>query len=109
MKITLVIFAVIALYTAGCMSYRAGTKIEADKIAQIKKGRTTRAEIEALLGPPMSVGMMGGGRRLLVYRYTEVSRRVKGSSFIPYAGAFVGGATGESRYQTLQIMVRNGD
>jgi outer membrane protein assembly factor BamE (lipoprotein component of BamABCDE complex) len=52
----LVLFILTAL--TGCM--HTGQAISSDKLAQIKKGRTTKSQVVALLGPPNSQipGMM---------------------------------------------------
>lgn len=88
---------VIAIFVAGCMSHQYGTKIDSNKVSQIKKGVTTKAEVEALLGAPSHAGITGDGRRMMTYSYTESSSQ---ASFIPF-----GGASGKSRTQTLQIMI----
>ncbi len=89
----------LALALVGCIT--AGDKVDRDKVSQIKKGVTTRAEVEALLGPPTHVAIVGNGTRLMIYEYHET--KVKGQNFIPYAGAFIGGT--DNRRQNLQIIL----
>jgi outer membrane protein assembly factor BamE (lipoprotein component of BamABCDE complex) len=95
----------------GCASntYESGTPMSADKISQIKKGVTTRAEVEALLGPPDFVSLVGDGKRVMSYHYssTQTEAHATAATFIPYAGLFVGGAKGQSQThtQTLQVIL----
>jgi len=93
------LMALVMALAVGCMS--SGQKLEEDKVSQIKKGVTTRAEVEALLGQPSHVTIVGNGKRIMFYQYYEM--KAKGTSFIPYAGAFVGGTN--NRQQMLQIML----
>jgi outer membrane protein assembly factor BamE (lipoprotein component of BamABCDE complex) len=57
MKWNLMILACCLTLMAGCASY--GNKMDRSKLDQIKKGVTTRAEVEALFGPPMTTALMG--------------------------------------------------
>lgn len=57
-------------------SLQYGTKIEPATVAQLKKGVTTRTQVEALFGPPQQVVMMGDGKRMMLYgHYTAGERR----------------------------------
>jgi len=81
----------------------------ADKVAQIKKGSTTRTEVEALLGPPANVSILPDGKRMLMYTYVsnKMDAHANATAYIPYVGLFAGGGKGENQNhsQTLQIMV----
>ena len=109
---------------AGCAS--SGRKIEADKISQIQKGVSTRADVERLLGPPTHVGLAGDGKRILVYNHfssdgsKHAATRAVGTvlgGIIPggglgglYATQAAGAAVGASgqtknRQQTVQIII----
>jgi outer membrane protein assembly factor BamE (lipoprotein component of BamABCDE complex) len=89
----------LALCIAGCTS--SGTKLDQSRVSEIQKGVTTRAEVEAKLGPPDYVAMMPDGRRQLVYNHSETS--LSAGSFIPFANTFTSG--GNTRRQTLQILI----
>ena len=95
----------------GCVSQdiESGTKISHDKVAQIKKGVTTRAEVEQLLGPPANVTIMPEGKRQLTYSYmsTKTDAHATAASFIPYVGLVAGGAKAENqtRTQSLQVLI----
>ena len=113
----------LCLATSGCATTEHGTKIERDSLAQIKKGTTTRAEAERLLGAPASVSVLPDGKRMLLYQYSSSSRGVtKGgvaatvaSSALlvinPIAGMVAssatdaGGTRSSTRTQTLQVLV----
>jgi outer membrane protein assembly factor BamE (lipoprotein component of BamABCDE complex) len=94
---------------AGCASSSYGTKLDKNKVAQIQKGVTTRAEVEQMLGQPENVSLMGDGRRMMMYSYTESNAHVKGTSFIPIAGAFMGGSEGTMHHQQLQVVLNKND
>lgn len=86
-------------FVAGCASTSHGTKIDRDKVSQIKKGVTTKAEVELLLGSPTYTAMAGDGRRMMTYSFTEASS----TQLIPVVGLFAGSSS--TRTQSLQIMI----
>lgn len=90
---------VIAGFITGCASTSHGTKIDRDKVSQIKKGVTTKAEVELLLGSPTYTAMAGDGRRMMTYSFTEAST----TQLIPVVGLFAGSSS--TRTQSLQIMI----
>lgn len=101
----------LSLSLGACMSINsdAGTRMTADKVAQIKKGVTTRGEVEALLGSPMTVSMTGEGKRVLTYYYSSIKMesRAGAATFIPLVGPFAASAKtqGQIKNQTLQVML----
>lgn len=107
--IGIVFVVLICALLVGCATYTSGTKFDKNMISKIKKGVTTRAEVEAALGSPTYVAMMGEGRRTMQYTYIETSTSPKATSFIPIAGAFIGGANMNQRTQNLQIMLNKND
>lgn len=119
--ITTLIGIITLLAVAGCGT-TSGTKMESSKVSQIKKGVTTRAELEQLLGPPANVSMMGDGRRMLFYRFSDTqqktgSKLLFASGFIPFAGMATGAASvvaagagaatsgSKTRMQMLQVIL----
>jgi outer membrane protein assembly factor BamE (lipoprotein component of BamABCDE complex) len=88
--------------SSGCMNANSGTPIRADAVSKIEKGKTTRAEVEALLGKPDMTMMMGDGRRLMSYAHTATKMGVNPATALlgPFASA-----SGTSRTQTLQIFL----
>lgn len=95
----------VAGFIAGCASTSYGTKMDQDKVSQIKKGVTTKAEVEALLGLPASISMIGDGRRMMSYTFTDTLVQQNAASYIPIAGLFLGKAEGKTRTQNLQIII----
>ena len=53
--------------------------------------------------------MIGDGRRLMVYSYFDRSARPDAASFIPLFGIIAGKASGQTRNQSLQIMLNKND
>lgn len=90
---------------AGCVSSSFGTEINTSDVEKIQKGTTTREQIVQMFGQPMHTSMLGDGRRVLSYSYTATKAKATGASFIPIVGPIVGGARGESRMQTLQVIL----
>lgn len=77
-------FGIMVVVTAGCMTNQHGQKIEASQVSTIKKGVTTRAEIERSFGAPIATGLMPDGRRILSFTYSE--SRIKGSRLLLSVG-----------------------
>lgn len=96
------IVSMVAIST-GCMS--SGNKIAAADVSEIKKGVTTRAEVEQKLGPPAFSGIYPEGKRMLQYNYYESTS--DGRYMIPVVGLFSG--SGTQKQQMLQIIIdKNG-
>lgn len=104
MKNTLTTFLIAALsiLIVGCAS--TGNNFDEGKVAQIKKGETTELDLIQLFGQPQSRSMNSEGQSILTWSYTE--SRVKGETFIPYAGMFMGGAN--SAHKMLMVTLANG-
>ena len=97
MKTTyLLLLASVALV---CSCASVGKNFDSTKVSQIIKGQTTEAELVKMFGPPSQRAINSESGTALTWLYSEA--RVKGESFIPIAGAFVGGAT--SRTKTLIV------
>lgn len=88
------ILAALCAFLTSCMSTNnsSGVPIDPAKVARIVRGQTTRAEVEALLGKPESTVLVGDGKRMMAYAYSEMNMR-----------AGFGGVKGTTRTQTLQI------
>jgi len=91
-----VVVAAIAL--AGCGA-TSGTKVTDEQLQKLEVGKTTYTEAVALLGRPNYDTVMSGGKRVVTYAYSEFKARPE--TFIPFAGAFVGGSDGHSQAITL--------
>lgn len=91
------VLAMATLLAIGCAS--TGHKIEQSAVNRIQSGVTTKAEVVSLVGNPEMVTKKGNGDTVFVYHYTRSS--VKPATFIPYVGAFVGGA--DTQHQMTNI------
>lgn len=109
---TVITAIAILIFTASCVSTSVGTKMSAEKVQQLKKGVTTRAEVENLFGQPLTTSMLGDGRKMMVYNYygTKVKPTGLGKTFlstlVPGGDLFIGGgARADQEQQMLQIML----
>jgi len=105
---TVTIAIVSALFVvSGCVSGTSGSpELQADKVAQIKKGETTRAQIETMFGPADHVMMLADGRRSMMYMAIQHHGDMSGTiarSAIPFAALFPTTDTHTVRRQSLQI------
>lgn len=103
--VRLIVLVPLISLAIGCMTYTQGTRIDESQVSKIKKGVTTRAEIEAMLGPAENVVMMGDGKRMMEYRFMERSAATSPATFIPYVNLFAGGVTRRDTHQALQIIL----
>lgn len=91
------IITVAVLVIGGCAS--AGKPIDVNALKQMEEGVTTKEQVRSALGAPASAGITSDGESYFMYLFTKT--QIKGESFIPFVGAFVGGST--SDIQTLQM------
>ena len=73
---------------AACAS--GGTKVDPSQMAQFQRGKTTQTDVVTSLGDPTTTENRDDGTTVLSYMYTSTKARPE--SFIPIAGAFIGGA-----------------
>lgn len=102
------LFAVIFTLAAimGCTtSHSMGQKVSAAKATEIQKGITTRAEVEQMFGPPMTVSIRPDGGRHLIYVHAENTARRSGLAFVPVVGMFAGKGSASVGQQTFQVVV----
>lgn len=100
MKIHLAIAAVIvALGVVGCGT-TSGTKIEPSELSTIQKGRTAKSELIQKYGQPTETTVDSSGKETLFW--THYASKTEAKTFIPFAGAFIGGASSEST--TLKVV-----
>ena len=85
-----------ALTACGASS---GREVDKTKIATFQKGVTTCGQIRADLGPPLETATDVDGSKQLTYGKAEST--VRGESFIPLPGPFVGGM--DTEYDFVQI------
>ena len=90
------LIAVVALL-AGCAA--AGVKVTEQQLTTLKPGGSTEAHAVQLLGQPTVRSRMSDGTTTLAYSYFET--KVRPETFIPFAGAFIGGS--DSRTNTVVL------
>lgn len=81
---------IISLTTLLCGCASSGRRFDTQAAAQIQKGTTTKAQVQQLVGLPQQIGKDSDGNETWSYLYSRST--TKGSTFIPIAGAFMGGA-----------------
>jgi outer membrane protein assembly factor BamE (lipoprotein component of BamABCDE complex) len=91
--------SLLAVFAVSCAS--VGNNFDESKISQIKKGETTEADLVAMFGEPQNRSVNSDSGLTLTWIYSEA--KVKGESFIPYAGPFLGGTRSKSK--TLSVML----
>jgi outer membrane protein assembly factor BamE (lipoprotein component of BamABCDE complex) len=77
-----------AIALSGCMA--SGVQVDQKAVAKFEKGKTTIAEVEGTLGAPTNSTISSEGTQTIMYNYVQMQMRPE--TFIPYVGAFVGGA-----------------
>jgi hypothetical protein len=105
-EIRFLFFAVILFFLTlqiGCTS--VGMMTDTSHVQTIQKGATTRTDVEAKLGLPNMVSVMGDGSKIFIYNYREY--RTRSGTLIPFFG-FVDFAF-NTKDQTLQIMLDRKD
>lgn len=93
----LTLLTVGALALAGCAT--SGVKVDPNVVSSFKPGVTTLADAEARLGPPSQTTTNSDGTTTLNYMFG--SSQVSASTFIPFAGAFVGHTDSKSQMTEL--------
>jgi hypothetical protein len=86
----------------GCAS--VGRNFDETKVSQIKTNETSEADLITLFGKPQNRMMNSSGQMILTWMYSESN--VKGQSFIPFAGPFIGGT--DTKTKTLNVTLQQG-
>jgi outer membrane protein assembly factor BamE (lipoprotein component of BamABCDE complex) len=97
-------------FSMGCaFSGASGTKLDQGQVAQIQKGTTTRAQIEAMFGPPAGgYTMMPNGARQASWYYTKSTQKHGVEAFLPVTSTFAGySATTEQQRLTVMFNSQN--
>lgn len=91
--------ALVSVVLAGCAA--SGVRVTDDQLSTLKPGETTEAQAVAAFGKPTMRMRQADGSVLVMYTYIEVSTRPE--TFIPFVGAFVGGADSRTNTVTLRF------
>jgi len=94
-----IVAVLICLGLIGCAT--TGTRIEQDKVKQIREGITTQEEVIALMGKPFMQNLTSDGKIIMMYQYTKVKN--KAANFIPVVNILAGGMDMEQ--QIFQILI----
>ena len=70
MRIASAVIVVLLAFAFGCGPMMSeGKRIDASKMDQIVKNKTTAQDVEAMFGKPYKVEKMGGGKEMYIYYY----------------------------------------
>jgi outer membrane protein assembly factor BamE (lipoprotein component of BamABCDE complex) len=92
--------ALLAIGITAC-STTIGTPIAKEKVNQIRIGLTTEPDLLLLFGNPSTKTLDPGGNVVLTWVYSSAS--TKAETFVPVAGAFIGGYN--THVQQLTVLV----
>jgi outer membrane protein assembly factor BamE (lipoprotein component of BamABCDE complex) len=98
-----ILIAFICLVLVGCAT--TGTKIDQNKIGQIKEGVTTKEEVIALMGKPFMQNLTSDGKIVMMYQYAKIKNRA--ANFIPVVNVLSGGM--DMKQQTFQVIIDKND
>ncbi|MFU1907699.1 hypothetical protein ACLRAJ_17150 [Bordetella avium] len=97
MRLLAALFVTAAL--AGCVS--SGVRVKDEQLSAFVPGQMTTQEVIASLGQPTTQMRNADGTSMLMYSYVEAKARP--ASYIPFLGAFVGGADSSSNMVQLHF------
>ena len=92
-------FIAAAFLLAACAA--SGVQVKQEQLAQFDAGSTTIEDVLQTLGPPNQSVIGPDGSRMLIYSYAQVQTRPE--TFIPFVGAFVGGADMKTNVAILRF------
>jgi hypothetical protein len=96
----IIFYALTAALFSACAS--VGTPIATQNISKIKKGVTTEADLVRMFGPPTDKTLNSNGQIMIAWVHSAA--QAKGTSFIPFAGPFVGGTN--VQVQKLVVLLK---
>jgi hypothetical protein len=91
-KVVLMLLSFVVI--ASCTSTKY--KPNANAMDHFEKGKTTYQEVVGVLGKPNSTSIMSNGTKTLVY--SDMNTQVDPATYIPFVGAFIGGASAEMKF-----------
>lgn len=83
-----IILAAIAAIVLSACATTSGKKVDQDYVASLKPGVTTIADVEAVLGKPITVNRNPDGTTTLTYGYA--STKTSAAAYIPVVGTLLG-------------------
>jgi outer membrane protein assembly factor BamE (lipoprotein component of BamABCDE complex) len=103
-KITRVAIPLLLVAVCACTP-TSGTTVTNDQLKEFKVGSTTYAQVVDKLGKPNAITTSDDGG--IVAAYTGGTLHVKPETYIPIAGAFVGGTESTAHTVILNFNKRN--
>jgi len=88
-KVLFIGLIIVALALTGCASSGNPKVADFNPATQIEYGKTTKAEIKAMLGEPNAKKYGANGKEVWAYTYAQA--QAKPATFIPVIGLFAGG------------------
>jgi outer membrane protein assembly factor BamE (lipoprotein component of BamABCDE complex) len=100
-KLTRLTIAGLAILLFGCSTV-GNTQIEdPNLVAQIQPGKSTKADVQRLMGPPTKQTYLDSGDT--VWEYDLSQSQIKRTSFIPYFSMVAGGTNVEEHTLTVRF------
>lgn len=90
-----------ALLLGGCMSLGNKQITNDETVSQIKNGESTQSDVKTKIGEPSKITFTDNGEEIWDYTYTRSQMRA--ATFIPIAGALVGGTDMETQTLTIRF------
>lgn len=97
MRVVAALFAIWLM--AGCVS--TGVRVKDEQLSSFVPGQTTKEEVIAALGKPTTQVRNADGTSMIMYMHAEAKARPE--TYIPFVGAFVGGADSSSTQVILNF------
>lgn len=106
--VTLIALAfVLNIVGCGTKQVTGNETLHGASVTQIEEklvvNKTTKKEVENWLGTPSGISKDKDGNDIWSYSYGSSESRVRGETFIPFVGGFLGGANTKSEGKTLHI------
>lgn len=101
-KLAIISVLSLSMALAGCASSgnnSIANESQASIQTKLVKGQTTKQQVEAYFGGPMSVSFNSDGFE--VWSYILANTQIKGTSFIPFYGMFDSGATTKMKHLVI--------
>lgn len=86
---------------SGCATIGTKQITKREIVSQIKEGKSTKADVKALLGEPSNISFTDAGEEDWSYCYSRATTRP--ATFIPIIGIFTGGADTETHTLTIRF------
>ena len=89
------------IFLCSCSSFGTKKIIDADLILKIEKGKSSKADVKALLEDPVKITFTDNNEEIWEYSYSKST--IRPATFIPCLGLLAGGADTEIHSLTLRF------